>query len=266
MALDPALQRISLLVGDSAVELLARTRVIVFGIGGVGSWCADALVRSGIGTLAIVDSDVVCVTNINRQVQATSLSVGKSKTAELGRHLREVRPTADIIEMQAVFHRTTANRFNLAAYDYVLDCIDSISCKVELIMRASQAGARVYTSLGASSKLDPAQIVVGSLWDSYNCALGKYVRKKLRQAGFADEVTCIYSPEGARHFPGEDHCGTDAYLCPKSALDGEGETSKEWCAAKKQINGSAVHITGTFGFMLAGLVIQDVVKRAGDQS
>jgi tRNA A37 threonylcarbamoyladenosine dehydratase len=133
-------------------------------------------------------------------------------------------------------------------------------------MRASQAGARVYTSLGASSKLDPTQIVVGSLWDSYNCALGKYVRKKLRQAGFADKVTCIYSPEETRHFPGADLCGTGTCLCPKSSPDGEGETHKEWCAAKKQINGSAVHITGTFGFMLAGLVIQDVVKRAGDQS
>ena len=247
------------------MEHLARTKVIIFGLGGVGSWCAEALVRSGIGTLAIVDSDVVCVTNINRQVQATSLSVGKSKTAELGHHLHEIRPGAKIIEMQAMFDRTTADRFNLAAYDYVLDCIDSISCKVELILRASQAGARVYTSLGASSKLDPTQIVVGSLWDSYNCALGKYVRKKLRQAGFGGEVTCIYSPEKARYFPGKEFYGSGACQCPKSVPDEEVEMRKEWCPTKKRINGSAVHITGTFGFMLAGLVIQDVVKRADDQ-
>ncbi len=256
------MQRLSLLTGNSAVELLARTKVIIFGLGGVGSWCAEALARSGVGTLAIVDSDVVCVTNINRQVQATPLSVGKSKTAELGRRLREIRPDADIIEMQAMFHPTTADRFDLAAYDYVLDCIDSISCKVELIMRASQAGARVYTSLGASSKLDPTQIAVGSLWDSYNCPLGKYVRKKLRQAGFGGEITCIYSPEEGRRFPGEELCGTGACLCPKSIPKNMAGMHHEWCSSKKQINGSAVHITGTFGFMLAGLVIQDVVKRA----
>jgi tRNA A37 threonylcarbamoyladenosine dehydratase len=267
LAPDPALQRLSILTGAPAVERLARTKVIVFGLGGVGSWCAEALARSGIGTIALVDSDVVCVTNINRQVQATPLSVGKSKTAELGRRLREIRPEATIIEMQAVYHRTTADKFDLASYDYVLDCIDSIACKVELIMHAAKAGATVYVALGASSRLDPTKIAVGSLWDSYNCPLGRYVRKKLRQSGFRDEVTCVYSPEEGRHFPGEALCGTGACLCPKSA-PGEAteEGRREWCSSKKQINGSAVHMTGTFGFMLAGLVIQDVVKRAEGQA
>jgi tRNA A37 threonylcarbamoyladenosine dehydratase len=267
LATDPALQRLSLLTGDNSIELLARTKAIVFGLGGVGSWCAEALARSGIGTIAIVDSDVVCVTNINRQVQATSLSVGKTKTAELGRRLREIRPQAAIIEMQAAYRPATADRFDLAAYDYVLDCIDSISCKVELIMRASKTGARVYTALGASAKLDPTQIAVGSLWDSYNCPLGRYVRKRLRQAGFTGEVTCVYSPEEVRRFSGEMLCGTAECLCPaRVAGEGEGEPHEEWCSRKKQINGSAVHITGTFGFIMAGLVIQDVVKRSMEAS
>ena len=239
---NPALQRLRLLTGDGALAGLLRTRVILFGIGGVGSWAAEALIRSGIGHLTIVDGDVVCATNINRQLQATSLSVGRPKTAELGRRLREIRPEADIAELHAVFDATTANTFDLSAYDYVLDCIDTLACKVELIVRATRSDARLFTALGASCKLDPTSIRISSLWKSYNCPLGKYVRKRLRQQGFRDEVTCVYSPEEVRRIP------------EASIADG----------STKPINGSAVHITGTFGFMLAGLVIQDVVRQADE--
>ncbi len=121
MSTDPALHRLQLLIGVNALALLAKTRVALFGLGGVGSWCAEALVRSGIGHLTIVDSDVVCVTNINRQVQATAASIGRPKTAELGRRLKEIRPAAKIIELQAVFDRTTADRFDLGSYAYVLE-------------------------------------------------------------------------------------------------------------------------------------------------
>jgi tRNA threonylcarbamoyladenosine dehydratase len=263
---DPALHRLQLLTGPAPLKRLSETGVILFGLGGVGSWCAEALVRSGIGRITIVDSDVVCVTNINRQVEATAQSVGRPKTSELGKRLREIRPDADILELQEIFNRHTADRFDLARYDYVLDAIDSLSSKVELIVRASEAGARVYTALGASSKLDPMRIKVASLWDSYNCPLGKLVRKRLRRRGFRGEVTCIYSDEEQRLFPEENVCGTGACMCPKRAACAGGQEgdAHEWCSTKKQINGSAVHITGIFGFMLAGLVIQDVVKRADE--
>jgi tRNA threonylcarbamoyladenosine dehydratase len=258
--INPALQRLQLLVGTEALELLFKTRVILFGLGGVGSWCAEALVRSGIGTLAIVDSDVVCVTNINRQVQATVNSIGKYKTAELGRRLREIQPRSTIIEQPIAFDKNTAGQFQLETYDYVIDAIDSLSCKVELIIRASQSGAKVYTALGASSKLDPTRIKVSSLWDSQGCPLGKFVRKRLRQRGFHGAATCVYSEESLDAYPGDSVCGTGNCLCPKAGA--EQEESREWCSTKKQINGSAVHITGTVGFMLAGLVVQDVVDRA----
>jgi tRNA threonylcarbamoyladenosine dehydratase len=256
---SPSLQRLELLVGAPAIEKLAATRVIVFGLGGVGSWCAEALVRSGIGTLAIVDSDVVCVTNINRQVQAMPSTVGKSKCAELAERLRAIQPLAAITEISGVFDKTTAGEFDLGMYDYVIDAIDSLSAKVDLIIRASQSKAKVYSALGASNKLDPTQIAVASLWDSYNCRLGKFVRKRLRRRGFNGEVTCIYSPEERRPFKGNSVCGTGNCLCPKATEDGQ--SPHEWCSSKKQINGSAVHITGTFGFLLAGLVIQDVAAK-----
>ena len=261
---NPAFQRLQLLTGERTLEMLANTNVIVFGIGGVGSWCAEALIRSGIGKLTIVDSDVICVTNINRQIQATMDSIGKPKTSELGKRLRSIQPHAEIIEIQAVFNKTTAQSFNLSAFDYVIDCIDSLSSKVELIIRATQAGATLYSALGASCKLDPLRITVGSLWESYNCPLGKFVRKKLRQRGFTEEVTCVYSPEEAAPPAGTVTCGSGACHCPKFITRGQGNDadSTEWCSTKKQINGSAVHITGIFGFMLAGLVVQDIVKRA----
>ena len=263
MANSPSMHRLGLLVGKSALTLLSEIKVIVFGLGGVGSWCAEALVRSGIGTLTIVDSDVVCVTNINRQVQATAGSVGKAKTSELGRRLREIRPEANIVEMQAVFKKSTADTFALERYDYVVDCIDSLSSKVELIERASLAGAKVYTALGASSKLDASKITSCSLWDSYNCPLGKFVRKRLRQRGFTGEVTCVYSPEEISQASFETACGSGSCLCfnNEECDDGAIESRYEWCGSKKRIHSSTVHITGTFGFMLAGLVVQDVVKR-----
>jgi tRNA A37 threonylcarbamoyladenosine dehydratase len=262
---SPSLQRLELLVGAPVLEKLAATRVIVFGLGGVGSWCAEALIRSGIGTLAIVDSDVVSVTNINRQVQAMPSTVGKSKCAELAKRLRAIQPLATITEIPMVFDKTTAGEFDLGKYDYVIDAIDSLSAKVELIIRATQVGAKVYSALGASNKLDPTRIAVASLWDSYNCRLGKFVRKRLRRRGFNGKVTCIYSPEERRPFKIEGANTAEKDPSPATPSIDENDSNEplddEIYSSPKQINGSAVHITGTFGFLLAGLVIQDVAAK-----
>jgi tRNA A37 threonylcarbamoyladenosine dehydratase len=266
---NPAFNRLEILTGADGLARLHRTRVIVFGIGGVGSWCAEALVRSGIGTVVMVDSDVVCVTNINRQVQATSTTVGKSKVAELARRLTLINPDATIIPVQKIYHRSTADQFDLGSYPYVVDAIDSISNKVDLIIAARQAGAKVFSALGASNKLDPLQIRVCSLWDSQGCPLGRYLRKRLRRKGFDGEVTCVYSEENLPLMKADLRCGKSDCLCPPKAAkgqDGENIHAHEWCSSKKQINGSAVHITGTFGFYLAGLVIQDVLSKTASPS
>jgi len=264
--MNPSFHRLQLLTGTTALERLLQTNVILLGLGGVGSWCAEALIRSGIGHLTLVDSDVVCVTNVNRQVQATSTSVGKPKTDELYRRLIEINPQADIKVINGVYNRTTAGEFNLGEYHYVIDAIDSLSSKVELIMRAAESGAKVYTALGASNKLDPTQIKVSSLWKSRECPLGKLVRKRLRRKGFHGEVTCVYSEEQQPVQAVPSACGTGACMCPKTVQRDNGDTidAHKWCSSKKQINGSAVHVTGTFGFILAGLVVQDVMKQAED--
>jgi|WetSurMetagenome_2_1015567.scaffolds.fasta_scaffold00822_13 tRNA threonylcarbamoyladenosine dehydratase len=263
MAGNPVFNRLQIITGKEGLASLAATRVIVFGIGGVGSWAAEALVRSGVGTIAIADSDTVCVTNVNRQVQATTASVGRPKVAELSERMRLINPSATIIPLQKAFTRTTAAEFDLGSYGYVIDAIDSLANKVDLIIVASEAGAKVFSALGASNKLDPLAIRVDSLWNSQGCPLGRYIRKRLRRKGFSGEVTCVYSEENLPLRPADFSCGTRNCRCPPTARAGGPEPGADWCRTKKQINGSAVHVTGTFGFFLAGLVVRDVLAQNG---
>ncbi|MFA7256157.1 MAG: tRNA threonylcarbamoyladenosine dehydratase [Kiritimatiellales bacterium] len=244
MKKHPAFHRTELLIGEAALKKLAETRVILFGVGGVGSWCAEALIRSGVGHLTIVDNDVICVTNINRQLQATAKNVGKSKVEALKVRLLEIHPDAEITTLQKVYNHETRREFNLAGYDYVIDAIDSLSHKVDLTASAMEAGVKLFSAMGAANKLDATTIRVDSIWKSQGCRLAKFVRKRLRQRGATGDCLCVYSEE----------------LLPVADVkppDGEGDA---WSENKAQINGSMVHITGAFGFNLAGLVVQDVVR------
>ena len=239
--------RLEMLVGGKCLAALAAARVAVFGVGGVGSWCAEALVRSGVGRLTVVDSDTVCATNINRQLQATPASVGKSKVEEIARRLREINPDAEIEAVRKVYSRETREEFELGGYDYVIDAIDSLSNKVDLIMSASASGATLFSALGAACKVDPSRARVGSIWKSERCRLGKFVRKRLRRWGFKGDFLCVWSDE-----PGV--CGGG--VCGDDSLD-----VCDIQPAHKTINGSLVCVTGVFGFMLSGLVVQDIIKK-----
>jgi len=254
-----AFNRLELLTGSAGLEALRKTSVALFGIGGVGSWCAESLIRSGIGHLTIVDSDLICVTNINRQLQATHDTVGASKVDVLKQRLASINPHAEIIALQKVYNRTTASSFPMDSYDYVIDAIDSLSSKVELIIHASHAGTKTYSALGASCKLDPTRIRVASLWETHGCPLGHFVRKRLRKRKFSGEVTCVFSDEMLPNYDIKPGCGTGKCICP--TVSKNGDPVHEWCSSKKQINGSVAHITGIYGFMLAGLVIQDVLEK-----
>ncbi|MCP4199278.1 MAG: tRNA threonylcarbamoyladenosine dehydratase [Proteobacteria bacterium] len=253
---------------------MAETRVILFGVGGVGSWCAEALIRSGLGHLTIVDSDVVCITNVNRQLETTSKNVGKSKVTELRRRLREINPDADVQAVKKKFNFENADQFGLEEYDYVIDAIDSIANKVLLIFRALKAsqegGLQLFSAMGASSKLDPTRIKVASFWKVRGCALAKHTRKRVRtrltRNGIGGDFLCVYSDEKNPRFDVESACLTHDYACSRSRMAKE---SQNGCSADledvvPQINGSLVHVTASFGFQLAGLVIQDIVRRVGD--
>jgi tRNA A37 threonylcarbamoyladenosine dehydratase len=261
---NPRFQRLALLTGMDTMEALGRRRVIVFGVGGVGSWCAEALVRSGIGELDIVDSDTVCITNINRQVQAADCTVGLLKTDTLGERLRGINPACKIRTLGKVFSRENAGEFDIPGADYVIDAIDSLTHKLDLIETACGAGVRLFSSMGMAQKLDPTRIKTADIWDTAGCPLARLVRQGLKKRGFTGHFTAVYSDERLPlHREVGAACGAARCLCP--ARDKE-DSAVEWCSSKKVINGSAVTVTAAAGMTLASLVIRDLYQRCGGEA
>ncbi len=254
-------QRTELLFGKEKMEEIARKKVIIFGIGGVGSWCAESLIRSGIRLLTIVDSDRICITNINRQLHATMQTVGEVKTDALKKRLLEINPEAEITAIQKIYNSANHDEFDLDSYDYIIDAIDSLGSKVHLIRMATRTKAELFSSMGASLKLDPTQIRVAEFWKVQGCPLGSKIRKYIRKGDLpAKPFMCIYSEELLENKGSGSSCGTDKCLCPK-AKSGVGDPdldNHEWCSQKAVINGTVAHITAIYGFTLAGLVIQHI--------
>jgi tRNA A37 threonylcarbamoyladenosine dehydratase len=258
---NPFFQRLALITGSEALDALAEKRVIVFGLGGVGSWCAEALVRSGLGRIDLVDSDLVCVTNINRQVEATSKTVGLSKAETLKERLLEINPRCAVRAYGEVYSRKTSGHFDIPGADYVIDAIDSVSCKLDLIEAVSAAGTALFSSMGMAQKLDPTRLKTAGIWETSGCPLARIVRQGLRKRGFAGTFTVVYSDE---QLPVRTDisvsCGASACLCPARTKDESGRDFPDWCSLKKIINGSAVTVTATAGMILASLVIRDIAR------
>lgn len=262
-------QRTELLMGETLMDKIMSKRVIIFGIGGVGSWCAESLVRSGIQKLTLVDSDRVCITNINRQLHATTLTVGEVKTDALKKRLLEINPTAEIQSIQKIYNRDNHDFFELDQYDYIVDAIDSLSNKVHLIRQATRTQAVLVSSMGASLKIDPTKIRVAEFWEVKGCPLGSKIRKMIRKGDLpAKKFQCVYSDELLENKGAGSSCGTDRCLCPKSKIaPGDAELADhEWCSIKAVINGTIAHITAIFGFTLAGLVMQHIYSETDPES
>ena len=260
----PFFNRTRLLIGDDNMDRLNETRVIIFGVGGVGSWCAEGLVRSGIGNITIVDSDRVCITNVNRQMMATSRTIGMVKVEALKDRLLEINPDVNVTAIQAIYSEENAHLFDLDSYDYVIDAIDSLKDKVSLILNATRSKAKFYSSMGAALKLDPTSIHVSEFWKVKGCPLARALRQKFkRQKKYPSrKFLCVYSEELLTNKGVESGCGTDRCVCPKTEK-GPGDPSlsnHEWCSSKAQINGSLMHITAIFGLTLSGLVIKSVIS------
>ena len=261
---DAIFRRSELLLGNETMELIAQKRVSIFGVGGVGSWCAESLVRSGIRQLTIVDSDRVCITNINRQLMATAKTVGQVKVEALKERLLTINPQAEITALQKIFTQETAASFDIDSYDYIIDAIDSLKDKALLILMACQSKARLFSSMGAALKMDPTRIRVTEFWKVKGDPLARALRKKFKSQGQFPKrkFQCVYSDELLTNRGHNATCGTEQCMCPKAKM-GPGDPSllnHEWCSSKAQINGTMAHITAIFGFMLAGLVLQDVVN------
>jgi tRNA A37 threonylcarbamoyladenosine dehydratase len=256
--------RVTRLLGDPAMEKLSQLRVIIFGLGGVGSWCAESLIRTGVGHLDMVDSDRVCVTNINRQLQATCETVGQVKVEALRDRLLSINPHAEIVSHQKIYAADSADDFILDDYDVVIDAIDSVSNKILLLHRSSLSRATVYCSLGAACKIDPTRIRTAEFMKVQGCPLGAKLRKQMRRTGMLPKkaVRTVYSDEVLENLGGNAACGSAKCLCP-GGVNGPGDASlvdHEWCSQKAVINGSLAHITAIFGFTLAGMVVQDTIS------
>jgi tRNA A37 threonylcarbamoyladenosine dehydratase len=256
--------RTELLVGNEIMNRIENARIILFGVGGVGSWCAESLIRSGIRHLTIVDSDRVCVTNINRQLMATTKTVGQVKVDVLRSRLLEINPKAEITAIQQIYEAATADTFQLDTYDYIIDAIDSLENKADLIRRATRTQATFFSSMGAALKLDPLKIQVAEFWKVKGCPLAAALRRKMKKGEKpAKKFKCVFSEEVLENKGANTSCGTEKCLCPKTTA-GPGDPNlinHEWCSQKAKINGTLAHTTAIFGFTLAGLVMQDLYKK-----
>lgn len=221
---------------------LDSVRVIVFGIGGVGSWAAETLVRSGVTHLTMVDFDSVAATNVNRQLPATVATIGQSKVEAMRRHLLDINPDASIVAIDGLYDASTADNYDFDRYDYVIDCIDSLRDKALLINRATRSEAKLLSSMGAALKTDPTKVAVGEFWQVKGCRLARALRDRFKRDGVfpARKFRVVYSPEIF-----ENRGATD------ETLDGSP-------IGKVAVNGSLMQITATFGITLASLVINEV--------
>ena len=187
------------LLGEDGFRALQNARVILFGVGGVGGWCAEALLRTGIGHLTIVDFDKVDTTNLNRQVVATHENIGQSKVFEMQKRLLSIAPQADIQAIERQYNANTADTFDLAQYDIMVDAIDMVECKALLLYRATQAGCKVFSSMGAGRKTDPQKIRTAEFWKVQGCPLARALRTKMKKANLlpAAKIQCVYSEESS---------------------------------------------------------------------
>ena len=193
--MDGIFQRGERLLGKEIMNRLASTRVIVFGVGGVGSWCAEGLVRLGIGKLTIVDSDCVSVTNINRQLMATTHTVGQPKVDVLRERLLAINPNAEITAIQDVYCAENAESFRLGDYDYVIDAIDTLSPKLALIKGALDRNIPLVSSMGAGAKLDPTKMEICDISKTHHCPLAHMLRKRLHKMGIRRGFKAVFSAE-----------------------------------------------------------------------
>ena len=220
------------------MQQVASRRVLVVGVGGVGSWCVESLVRSGIRHLTIVDSDEVCVSNINRQLMATTQTVGQSKVEVLRQRLLAINPQANITALQQRFTAETAESFDVGSYDYVIDAIDSLKDKALLIETVCQTQAKLFSSMGAALKMDPSRIRVTEFWKVSGDPLARALRKRFKAQGRYPQrkFQCVYSDE---------RLSNKLQSCQEEGI---------------RVNGTIAHITAIFGFTLASLVLKDIVQ------
>jgi len=234
--------RTELIFGKDAMEKLSKSRVAVFGIGGVGGHTVEALVRSGIGAIDIIDNDKVCLTNINRQIYATRRTIGKDKVDVAKERILEINPNVIVQTYKIFYMPDTSGQFDFSQYDYVVDAIDTVTGKIELVVRAQEANVPIICSMGAGNKVDPTAFEVADIYKTSVCPLAKVMRQELRKRN-VKKLKVVYSKEQALT-PIKDL----ALIC-----------SNETESPRKQIPGSNAFVPSVVGLIIAGEVIKDLI-------
>jgi tRNA A37 threonylcarbamoyladenosine dehydratase len=247
--------RTELLLGTEGLVRLGKARVAVFGIGGVGGYAVEALARSGIGTLDLIDDDRVCLTNLNRQIIATRRTIGEQKVEVARQRVEEINPKATVYTHAVFYTPETAGQFDFSQYDYVIDAIDTVSGKLELVEQAYRNGVPIISSMGAGNKLDPTALEVADIYETSVCPLARVMRRELKRRGIP-KLQVVYSREPAMK-PLEDlsdGCRTHC-VCPPDAA--------RTCAQRRQVPGSTAFVPAVAGLIMAGEVIKDLARGGG---
>jgi len=246
------------LLGDGAMQRLANAKVVVFGLGGVGSYAVEGLVRSGVGHLTLVDFDVVCVTNTNRQLHATASTVGKSKAELMAARAKSINPDVEAVAVKDFYRAEQSDALLGSGFDYVVDAIDNVKAKLHLLHACTSRKLPVVSSMGAAARLDPTMIRVEDLCETHMDPFAKDIRKFLRAKYGVDTsvptgITAVYSIEQRREPLRLDYdSGAEGFLC----VCPHGENEFHSCEHRNQIDGSAAFVTSVFGMNMAGVVVR----------
>ena len=247
--------RTQLLLGQEGMEKLFRARVAVFGIGGVGGYTVEALARSGVGTLDLIDDDKICLTNLNRQIFATRKTVGQYKVDIAEQRILEINPKAVVHTYKTFYTPQTAELFDFTQYDYVVDAIDTVTGKLELVEQAEKAGVPIISSMGAGNKMDPTAFEVADIYETSVCPLARVMRRELKRRGIK-KLKVVYSKEPPMT-PIDDmsiSCRTHC-ICPPG-------TARK-CTQRRQVPGSNAFVPSVVGLIIAGEVVKDLSGTGG---
>lgn len=248
--------RTELLFGKEAMQKLASARVAVFGIGGVGGFTVEALARSGVGAIDLIDDDEVCLTNINRQIIALRSTVGKYKVDVAEERLKGINPDIKINTYKTFYTPETADLFDFTQYDYVVDAIDTVTGKIELAVNAQKSGTPIISSMGAGNKLNPEKFEVADIYETSVCPLARVMRRELKSRGIK-RLKVVYSKEKALT-PIDDM----AISCKENCICPPGTQRK--CTARRQVPGSTAFVPSVAGLIIAGEVIKDITGVRND--
>jgi len=242
--------RTQLLLGKEAMEKLSSSTVAVFGIGGVGTFVVEALARCGVGNFALIDDDKVCITNINRQLIATRKTIGRKKVEVMAERIKDINPKANIATYQVFYMPDNADEFDLSSYDYIVDAVDTVTAKIELIVRAKKNNIPIISSMGAGNKLNPTAFEVADIYKTSVDPLAKVLRHELKKRGIKN-LKVVYSKEKPLTPICEEDSCKDSCVCPP------GTTRK--CTQRRSIPGSVSFVPSAAGLIIASEVVKDII-------